>query len=208
MGYQLVKSINAAAIARFHDDAMSVSGEGPRAGTGFKAVWRKIEEDHRCNVLLRSERERAQRHDSRDADRAARRRRIERYEALRHHAVAAMDRELLNVLGDGSRHPGARFHAESAGTLIDRLSLLAIEIHYARNGSLRSRTSQASLAPAARAKLVRLVEQRMEVARALDELMAGAVLHILYFRAYQPQSERDGGQRIPVEPGARTMIAG
>ena len=98
MGYQLVKSINAAAIARFHDDAMSVSGEGPRAGTGFKAVWRKIEEDHRCNVLLRSERERAQRHDSRDADRAARRRRIERYEALRHHAVAAMDRELLNVL--------------------------------------------------------------------------------------------------------------
>jgi hypothetical protein len=210
MGYQLIKSINAAAIARFHDDSMSVSGGGQAAGrgTGYEAVWRRIEEDHHCNLLLRSERERAQHAAFRDADRAARKRRIARYELLRHQVVGAIDEALLRVLGDGSRHPGARLYSESAGTLIDRLSLLAIEIHHVRNGA-RSPAPSASLTPAGRAKLVLLVEQRMEVARALDELVAGAVLHILYFKAYQPQLERDPGRpAAPAKPGTRTMIPG
>lgn len=182
MDYELVRNINAAAVARFHDAALCPATARAERGRGFEAVWQKIEENHGCNALLWIEEDKARRLDVADAYVAACKRRIDHYNQQRNDAVEAIDERLLQAFGRLPRHSGARLHSETAGAMIDRLSILALKIHHMR---LHADSAPREHAARCRAKLVPLVEQRVDLARCFDELIAGAALGLVYFKVYR-----------------------
>ena len=132
MDYELVRNVNAAAITRFHDAALCPATAHAERDRSFEAVWQKIDENHRCNALLWMEEDKARRMDVADAYIAACKRRIDRYNQQRNDAVEAIDERLLQALGRLPRHSGARLHSETAGAMIDRLSILSLKIHHMR----------------------------------------------------------------------------
>ena len=181
MDYELVRNVNAAAITRFHDAALCPATAHAERDRSFEAVWQKIDENHRCNALLWMEEDKARRVDVADAYIAACKRRIDRYNQQRNDAVEAIDERLLQALGRLPRHSGARLHSETAGAMIDRLSILSHKIHHMRMHAEAAGEDAARC----RAKLVSLVEQRVDLARCFDELIAGAALGIVYFKVYR-----------------------
>lgn len=193
MWHDVIKEVNAAAITRFHDAALSTAAKR-HSGVGiFEPVWQWIQQDHRCNALLWNEEGKARRGNVQDAYIAACKRRIDRYNQQRTDAVEAIDECLLGVLRcfwriDGG---GARLHSETAGAMIDRLSVLSLEIRHMRKQAERTGVPSDHVARC-RAKLAALVEQRGDLARCLDELLAGAVLGRVYFKIYrQPRMHDD-----------------
>lgn len=205
MDYELVRNINAAAITRFHDAALCPATGGCEPRGGFEAVWQSIEQNHRSNALLWIEEEKARRGDIADAYVAACKRRIDRYNEQRTEALEAIDERLLEALGRLPRHNGARLHSETAGTMIDRLSILSLRIHHTR--------MQADLAAASndgagrlRAQLVSLVEQRVDLARCFDELIAGTTLGIVYFKIYRRPGVRTDPRAIHASPPGATDL--
>ncbi|HEX6006937.1 MAG TPA: DUF4254 domain-containing protein [Burkholderiales bacterium] len=200
MGYELVRSINAAAITGFHDAALSpitVNCAPPRAA--FAALWRAIADNHRCNALLSLEEERASRIPIGDPDLSVCRYRIDRYNVERSAAVAAIDETLLDVLADVPRHRAARLYTETAGSMIDRLSTLAIRIHRMRLYSERH-ARDGMLMPHYLSGLAALVAQRVNLACCFDEFIAGASLGIAYFSMSRRRRDREGEpQRHPAK---------
>lgn len=192
MDYELVRSVNAAAITRFHDAALCPAGSPcapPRAP--FAAVWQKIEEDHRCNALLWTEEDKARRIAIGDARLAVCRCRIDGYNLERSAAIAAIDECLLKAVAGVPRHARARFCSETAGAMIDALSVLSIRIHHMRLYT-EARPFDRVPVPHRLSGLAALVAQRIDLACRLDELIAGAVLGIAYFAACRTHRD-DGG---------------
>ena len=187
MMYELVRHINAVAVTHFHDAALCPVSARYEKQAGFEAVWRRIEEDHRCNALLWIEEDKARRIDVADAYIAASKRRIDRYNEQRSDAVQAIDEGLLETLGHRPRHNGARLHSETPGTIIDRLSVLSLKIHHMRGYAGRPAAGNAVM-DGGRSRLASLVEQRVDLARCFDELIAGAALGLVYYKVYRPRT--------------------
>jgi len=206
MDYELVRSVNAAAITRFHDAALRSAGSPcvpPRAP--FAAVWQKIEEDHRCNALLWTEEDRARRIPIGDAHFAVCRHRIDRYNLERSTAIAAIDECLLKAVAGVPRHARARFYSETAGAMIDALSVLSIRIHHMRLYT-EARSAGRVPVPHCLSGLAALVAQRIDLACRLDELIAGAALGIAYFAARR-KGRDDGGLERHFSPRHRGVPA-
>jgi len=189
MNYELVRSINAAAVTAFHDSALAPEGaQWALPCTPFPVLWRKIADNHRCNALLSMEEERARHISLEDDALAICRHRIARYNFERSAAVSAIDERLLDMLGNVRRHARARSCSESAGAMIDALSVLAVRIHrmrfYTETHGSDSLPLQLRLSA-----LAALVAQRINLAYRFDELMAGAVLGLACLAPRLPRRE-------------------
>ena len=79
---------------------------------------------------------------------------------------------------------GARLNSETAGAMIDRLSILALKVHAMRQQSERRDVDDAHRA-ASRARLARLNEQRADLGGCLDALLADAAAGRAYFKVYR-----------------------
>jgi hypothetical protein len=147
-------------------------------------VWRRIDANHRYNGLLWREEDRARRVDVPPSDIAASKRLIDRYNQKRNDAVEAIDETLLAALAGTACQPGARLSSETAGAMIDRLSILALKIHHMRAQSQRSEAGSAHVQACA-GKLERLVVQRQDLAACLDTLLTDAYAGQAYFKVYR-----------------------
>ena len=163
------------AIVAFHD-GVQAAGEGP--------LWQAIQDNHRHNRLLWDEEDLARRKSVPDAEIAKNKRNIDGFNQKRNDAIERIDEALLGSLESVAHRPGVRLSSETAGGMIDRLSILSLKIRSMRLQTERTDVDQAHL-DSCKAKLERLIEQRDDLARCLDRLLDEAARGESYFKVYR-----------------------
>lgn len=172
-------------IATFHDQCLAQRGwpdDAVHSGPG-EELWRLIGLNHRENGLLWNQEDQARRVDVPDSAIAANKRAIDGHNQRRNDAIERIDEILLAELGSGNS-PVARLNSETPGAMIDRLSILALKTHHMRLQTERVDASKEHVA-ACKAKLARLIEQRADLVRCLEELLAGCVAGRARFKIYR-----------------------
>lgn len=159
-------------------------------------IGRWVQANHRFNSLLWAEEDLARRTTVADAEIAANKRAIDRFNQARNDAVERIDEHLLLALGLvdpatlGAEAPqaragqGARLNSETAGMMIDRLSILALKQRAMAAQAARTDVDEAHRATSL-ARLARLREQRADLGRCLDELLRDAAAGRAYFKVYR-----------------------
>jgi hypothetical protein len=173
------------AVCAFHDahvaPAAPDSHEGAASGDG---VWRWIGTNHRCNCLLWNEEDLARRRDVADSAIAANKRAIDSFNQRRNDAIEKIDEALLERIASIAQARDAWHNSETAGSIVDRLSILALKIFHMRAQATRDDASAEHRA-ACRDKLARLELQRSDLARCLDTLLALAAAGRAHWRIYR-----------------------
>lgn len=184
-------------VTALHDRLLAHPGwprkEPPAAG---EDAWHWLQANHRFNSLLWAEEDLARRTTVADAEIAANKRAIDGYNQARNDATERVDELLLVALGlvdaDSARTDspiatvpaGARLNSETAGSMIDRLSILALKVHAMRQQTERSDVDDAHRV-ASQGKLERLLQQRQDLGACLDGLLADAAAGRAYFKVYR-----------------------
>jgi len=182
-------AFHAVAVVRFHDSQLRerdwpVMTRGPALGGPAAAVWEWVAANHRYNGLLWQEENRARRLDVAPEDIVDGQRLIDRYDQKRLDAIEAIDEALLAGLHGVARETGARLSSETAGAMIDRLSVLALKIHHMRLQARRA-DAEPEHVQACTHKLERLRAQRRDLATCLDLLLREARVGAAYFKVYR-----------------------
>lgn len=197
----------ARAIVQQHAAWLAQPGWPVTAGTGAGA-WPLIEANHRCNALLWQQEDLARRTQVGDAEIAANKRAIDRLNQQRHEATERLDEWLLLALGlvdaasartdaPVARPPaGARLNSETAGSMVDRLSILALKVHAMRAQCTRTDVDAAHHATSAR-RLAQLEHQRDDLSACLAELLRDAQAGRAYFKIYREFKMYNDGRFNP-----------
>jgi len=189
--------IRAADVLACHDELLARPAwpQGPLSD-GESELWNWVQRNHRFNSLLWAEEDLARRTTVAAADIAANKRAIDGYNQARNDATERVDEILLLALGlvdaesartanPVARAPqGARLNSETAGSMIDRLSIMALKV-----SAMRAQTQRADVADAHRlasgAKLAQLQQQRQDLGVCLDALLADVQAGRAYFKVYR-----------------------
>jgi hypothetical protein len=191
-------------VVRLHDDCLALatwpvaaSDDDLRALTpGDAPLWHWVLANHRFNSRLWAEEDLARRTRVADSEIAANKRAIDGFNQARNDATERVDELLLLALGlveptsarsdaPVSTVPvGARLNSETAGSMIDRLSIMALKAHAMRQQTERADADELHRA-ASRIKLQRLQQQRDDLAGCLDALLADAQAGRAYFKVYR-----------------------
>jgi hypothetical protein len=163
-------------IIRFHD-----AGSPERSAPG---LWAAIEANHRENALLWEQEDLARRRHAPDAEIAGNKRAIDQHNQKRNDAIERIDEALLVPLDKIPRKTNARLHSETAGAMIDRLSILALRIKAMREQTERTDVEREHI-ETCRMKLERLIEQRTDLAGCFDRLLAECARGKSYFKVYR-----------------------
>ena len=164
---------SSADLIRFHDACLTTPSWGttlPVKFTDPSSVWHWLEANHRFNSLLWDEEDLARRRHVADSEIAQNKRHIDGFNQKRNDAVERIDDLLLQALAN-QLNPVARLHSETAGMMMDRLSILALKIKAMHAQTLRGDADAVHIA-ACGEKLARLNEQRGDLATCLDCLLA------------------------------------
>lgn len=187
---------SAAEIVAAHERWLADAGWPQPAVPPAGDLWSWIEANHLHNSLLWAEEDLARRTRVADGEIAANKRAIDRYNQARNDATERVDELLLVALGlvdaasartDAPRPTvaaGARLNSETAGSMIDRLSILALKVRAMREQAARGDVDAAHL-EASRRKLAQLEQQRADLAGCLDALLDDARAGRAYFKVYR-----------------------
>ena len=193
----------AISITRMHDVCLaradwplSATMLNQRPAGSEQPLWDWIAANHRFNSQLWAEEDLARRTTVALAEIAATKRAIDGFNQARNDATERVD-ELLLIALDlvdvasartdapvSTVAPGARLNSETAGAMIDRLSIMALKVHAMRLQTLRSDVGAAHQ-QASQAKLARLQQQRADLGDCLDALLADARAGRAYFKVYR-----------------------
>jgi hypothetical protein len=178
----MLKGIDGLSITHFHDRQLEQRGETQQENAS--PVWISIAANHRYNTLLWNEEDKARRTDVGAEQIAASKRLIDQHNQKRNDAVEALDEAILTALADVVPKPHARLNSETAGAMIDRLSILALKIFHMREQTERH-DADAEHIDRCRAKLQRLRTQRDDLVFCLDRLLTEAAAGDAYFKVYR-----------------------
>ena len=186
----------AAEITALHDGLLASPGWPQQAPSVVEGLWHWVQANHQHNSLLWGQEDLARRTTVAASEIAANKRAIDRHNQARNDATERVDEILLVALGlvdpasartDAplSTVPaGARLNSETAGSMIDRLSIMALKAHAMRAQTLRVDVDEAHR-DSSRGKLARLQQQRADLAGCLDALLADAAAGRAYFKVYR-----------------------
>lgn len=180
----MFQNLSSTAITRFHDDANARAGWHDCGHSGSAGTWHWIEINHRCNSLLWFEEDLARRVNVADTEIAANKRAIDGFNQRRNDAVEKVDESILSRLAQSSPVPDACLSSETAGSMVDRLSILSLKIKAMREQTVRLGAS-ADHVGACQSKLSKLQEQRHDLAACFDALLDGAINGTRYFKIYR-----------------------
>ena len=170
-----------AELTSFHDSCLANPGWPQKFDAG---IWQAIETNHRCNCRLWEQEDLARRRNVPDGEIAANKRAIDAGNQKRNDAIERIDEAALAALAGVERRPGARLHSETAGAMIDRLSILALKVHHMRRQAERSDVERAHI-ETCNIKLQKFMEQRSDLAACLDALLAEAARGEAWFKVYR-----------------------
>ena len=188
----MLETIRSAAVTAFHDACLASTGwpaDDAAARAALPAgpladAWGWVLVNHRFNCSLWDEEDLARRTRAADAEIAANKRHIDRFNQARNDAMERIDDALLRATADWPRAADARLSSETAGAMIDRMSILSLKIHHMGLQTVRADVDDAHR-ESTRAKQAQLRLQRADLAscfdRLLDELRAGTG----YFKIYR-----------------------
>jgi hypothetical protein len=189
--------LRAPSVSRLHDTLLTTPGwPADAALLPAEPLWHWIATNHRNNCLLWAEEDLARRTTVSDAEIAKNKRAIDGYNQARNDATERVDELLLIGLGlvdaesarsDAPRSTvpaGARLNSETAGSMIDRMSIMALKIHAMRQQTLRSDVDDAHRS-SSQVKLDRLLQQRQDLGDCLDALLADSAAGRAYFKVYR-----------------------
>ncbi|HTI47734.1 MAG TPA: DUF4254 domain-containing protein [Casimicrobiaceae bacterium] len=177
--------VGAAAVCAFHDSRVGLPQWAVTMAPSFaEGVWHSIEANHRFNTLLWDEEDQARRRDVADSAIAANKRAIDGYNQKRNDAIERIDEALLARLAAVTPRAGAWHNSETAGAMIDRLSILALKVFHMRAQAERTDADADHVASCGE-KLARLIVQRNDLARCLDTLLVAAARGDAFWRIYR-----------------------
>jgi hypothetical protein len=177
--------VRAAAICAFHDARLAEDGWAAGGAVAHPdGAWQWIEANHRFNNLLWDEEDQARRRDVPDSAIAANKRAIDGYNQKRNDAIERIDEALLARLAGVVPAPDAWHSSETAGSMIDRLSILALKMFHMRAQTERTDATPSHIATCT-GKLERLALQRADLGRCLDTLLARAAGGTAFWRIYR-----------------------
>jgi hypothetical protein len=180
----MITGINGLSIAHFHDLSMDSPCDEHVASTPLYGPWHWIAENHCYNSRLWQEEDKARRTDVDATEIAVSKRLIDQYNQQRNDAIEALDEAILMELGNIEPAEGARLSSETAGAMIDRLSILALKIFHMREQTGRSDASAEHI-DVCRNKLERLTMQREDLIACLDNLLEETAEGRAYFKVYR-----------------------
>jgi hypothetical protein len=175
--------VTSQAICAFHDLHVA-DKDWARTRTSAVDVWAWIAANHRCNILLWDEEDQARRTDVGADAIAANKRAIDAYNQRRNDAVEKIDEALLARITSIATATDAWHNSETAGAMIDRLSILSLKLFHMEAQTLRSDVS-AEHVSACSEKLHRLAVQRSDLARCFDTLLSLAGEGRAFWRVYR-----------------------
>lgn len=182
----MFEDIQAQAIVAFHDlchDHPAWPTEAPRA---FEegSLWFWLAANHRYNCQLWAEEDQARRRDVPDSAIAANKRLIDGFNQARNDAIERMDEHILSRVAAVTLSPDAWFNSETAGSIIDRLSIISLKILHMRKHA-ENPQNEAKLRAETADKLQRLLVQRADLQDCLDRLLNGFAAGKSYYRIYR-----------------------
>jgi Protein of unknown function (DUF4254) len=175
--------LRSSAVTAFHDQCLAVENWTNRPPQHADGAWHWVEQNHRYNCLLWAEEDLARRRDVPDAAIAENKRHIDGFNQQRNDAVERIDDTLLTQLA-ANMNAAAPLHSETAGMMIDRLSILSLKIHAMRIQTTRTDVASDHIS-ASRQKLERLIEQRNDLAVSVDRLLDGCVAGTARYKIYR-----------------------
>lgn len=182
--------------APFAPFAPSAPANATAPGSAADPLWHWIHTNHRFNTLLWREEDLARRTRVADAEIAANKRAIDRFNQARNDATERVDEILLVQLGLvdqasaatdtplSTAAPNARLNSETAGSMVDRLSIMALKVHAMQAQTRRADADAAHLESSGR-KLAQLQQQRQDLMACLDALIADAQAGLACFKVYR-----------------------
>ncbi|RZL04463.1 MAG: DUF4254 domain-containing protein [Rubrivivax sp.] len=187
-----------AQIVTHHDRALTESAGAPvSTPSGVDSpIWHWITTNHFFNSCLWAEEDLARRITVGDTEIAQNKRAIDRFNQARNDATERVDEILLTDLGlvDAASAqtdapvskvpPHARLNSETAGSIIDRMSIMALKIHAMRVQTQRQDVDAAHRS-SSQVKLEKLLQQRADLGACLDELIADTQAGRAYFKVYR-----------------------
>jgi len=154
------------------------------ANSPSQDLWYFIERNHKCNQLLWDQEDLARRNDVDPAEIVKNKRAIDQYNQIRNDAIEKIDEVILRKLESVILIDGAQQNSESAGSMIDRMSILALKIKaiglQAKRPDVDSRHIELCVA-----RLQILNEQRQDLAVALDALIRDFELGQRFYKVYR-----------------------
>jgi Protein of unknown function (DUF4254) len=188
------------AIVVLHDELVTQPNSvAASKGRDVSSLWHWIKINHHNNCQLWAEEDLARRTRVSDSEIASNKRRIDGFNQARNDATERVDELLLVELGLVSATSarsdtpfstlqatgkGRRLSSETAGSMVDRLSILSLKIN-----AMRAQTQRVDVDDAhrqtSRAKLERLLEQRSDLAACFDELLLDCQAGRAYFKVYR-----------------------
>lgn len=187
----------AADVIATHDRLLRSDGwPATEPASGDADLWSWVQANHRFNSLLWAEEDLARRTQVGAAEIAANKRAIDGFNQARNDATERVDELLLTTLGlvepasartdapVSTVAAGSRLNSETAGSMIDRLSILALKIH-----AMRAQTERTDIDEdhrrSSRAKLSRLEQQRADLGSCLDALLSDCRAGRAHFKVYR-----------------------
>ena len=177
----LFVDLKARAICAFHDAEVVAPNATPRTDD---APWRFVAQNHDANRRLWDQEDLARRIDVPNAEIVGNKRAIDRLNQARNDAIERLDEALLERLAAVAPMHDAWHNSETAGSMIDRLSILALKRFHMNAEAARSDATPEHVARC-REKVERLTLQRDDLARCLDVLLARASEGRAFWRVYR-----------------------
>lgn len=178
--YQLFDQLNAQIVSELHDRRLL---DRNWAASQTNQLLSLIQKNHFFNTSLWEEEDLARRINVPDGEIATNKRNIDAFNQKRNDMIELIDQEILNELGSAI-NDRALLHSETAGAIVDRLSILSLKIHHMRIQTERGDVDHEHLKKCAN-KLEILKIQRGDLASCFDRLITNCREGRVFFKIYR-----------------------
>lgn len=182
----IFKDIEPTEISHFHNECHEYERWPETSPRKIKedSIWYWVEENHRQNSLLWAEEDKARRIDVPDNEIANNKRNIDRFNQKRNDAIEQIDEHILSRLSSIAVQEDAWLNSETAGSVIDRLSIISLKI---LNMGVQADRDDISGKEKEHAMIKRdlLKKQRDDLISSLKRLLSDALTGKAYYKIYR-----------------------